>query len=210
MQQRPSWKADCTLSHSRTPTRWYPKFHHRLHNSSPPIPVLSHMKPVHSVLCHFHKAHFNIIFLSTPSVQSVRSPLGYAKKRLHAYFISIMNAVHVTHTDLMILVISGDIWWRVQIMDRTLHHSGCFSVSNVLCIITSYTANWLFILIRFENFGEMFLYQWVIIGHILHWNQFISPTYWYNELLIIWMRINRGFIWIKQKLKLIQKMFYKN
>jgi len=55
-----------------------PKFHHRFHNSPPPVPMLRWTNPFTSPLTHFFKIHFNIIVSSTSRSSkwsfSLRSP----------------------------------------------------------------------------------------------------------------------------------------
>jgi hypothetical protein len=40
------------------------RIHHRVRNSTPPVPIISQMYPVHMLPSHFIKIHFNIILLS--------------------------------------------------------------------------------------------------------------------------------------------------
>jgi len=42
-----------------------PKVHHRAHKFPPPVPVLSHLDPVHTPIPHILYVHFNIILQST-------------------------------------------------------------------------------------------------------------------------------------------------
>jgi hypothetical protein len=47
------------------PSFMEPEVHHRVHKSTPPVPILSHMNPVYILTHNFCKTYFNIIFPST-------------------------------------------------------------------------------------------------------------------------------------------------
>ena len=68
MEQSPSTEADRFSASQEIPCiLWNPKIHYRIHKYSPPVPILSHIDPIHALTYHFLKIQLITGLFISPS-----------------------------------------------------------------------------------------------------------------------------------------------
>jgi len=80
MEHSPSGEVDrFSVSKEIPRILWKPKIHYRIHNSLPPVPILSQINLVHTSTSHL-KILFNIIFPSMPGCYRWSPPRRFPHK----------------------------------------------------------------------------------------------------------------------------------
>jgi hypothetical protein len=102
MEQRPSWEATGSSATQEIPRiLWNPKIHYRIHNSPPPVPILSQIDPGHALPTHFSKINFNIIRQSTPGSSKSSPSLRFPHQ--HLVWTSPPYVLHDLHASVFLI-----------------------------------------------------------------------------------------------------------
>jgi hypothetical protein len=91
MKESPPWEVDSHSASQCFLLLWNLKVHYRVHKSSPPVHILSQMKPMHSLPPYFLKINFNIILSSTPKSSECSISFRIFNKK----FVLISHLAHV-------------------------------------------------------------------------------------------------------------------
>jgi hypothetical protein len=123
MAQRSSWEANSFSASQEIPRiLWNPQVHYRIHNSPPPVPILSQSMP--------HPTSWrSILILSSHlrlSLPSGRLPSGLPTKILYAPLPSTIRATrpaHLIRLDFVTRIIFGDEYRSLSSSIWSLLHS---------------------------------------------------------------------------------------
>jgi len=98
MQQSPSYEANRFLASQEIPRILRnPKVHYRIHNCSPPVPILSQLDPVHTPKISLLKIQHNIILPSALGSSKCSLSLRFPTKNMYTSLLYPIHATCPTH-----------------------------------------------------------------------------------------------------------------
>jgi hypothetical protein len=107
----PFLRSHQVCSHSRTSrVLWNPKVHYRVHKSSPLVPILSQIDPIHTIPSYLSKNHFNMVTHLRLGLPSGLFPSVFPTNILYVFLFSQICVTCPVHLiiNLLILTIPGE------------------------------------------------------------------------------------------------------
>ena len=134
---------------------WISKVCYHVHNCQTPVPILSHISPVHSTAHCLYNIQFNIILPPTYTPRSPRWPLSlrFSNQILHTsliFRISNTELIHPSLINFIILKVTGD---KCKVWSSSLTN---YQQPSDIYFFTSKYSSLHFILV---NFHTTFSYQ---------------------------------------------------